>query len=207
VAAAVRHRTSPYRRADFDGTIDGSRRIGARGTEIQSVTEESAEHPARIDASVLAIDLARRVVDVIAPEEDAVFDEVASSWRAGSAAGRPPGGSIGFGIETALVSELALQVVAGSLVEVIGFGVTAARSWWPPGRRRRKVIAASRLAVEVSAVDGRIALSAAQAAELRTVARRHAVTLGMGKARADLLADAVVGAVHILDAPPPDGRI
>lgn len=164
------------------------------------MTVESTGPPATVNASEFTIRVAREVTAQIAPAESGVFDDVASTWRAGVAAGRAPGSAIGFGIEAALVSAIVIDVIAGSIVEVLGIGIGATRSRWRRWRARRRTTTDSELAVaDVPAIDGKIVMTAAQAIRLREVSRRHATTIGLPEATANLLADAIVGAVHVPD--------
>jgi hypothetical protein len=167
------------------------------------LTFESTGPRTTVKASDFTVRVAREVTARLAPEESSVFDEVASTWRAGVATGKAPGGTVGFGIEAALVSAIVIEVVAGSIAEVMGYSVGVARSRWRRWRARRRGGSGADLAVvETPAVEGRIVMTAAQSARLREVSRRHAVSAGLPEAAADLLADAMVGAVHVLDAPP-----
>lgn len=166
------------------------------------MTHELGDFPRSTVTSTLTVDLAREVVARVAPEENDIFDAAATTWRDGVAAGKAPGSTVGFGIETALVSEVVLQIVAGSIVEVLHVGVTASRSRWRRWReRRRPSTLAADLPADVPTVNGRIAMTADQAHRLREVSRRHAITFGLSEARADLLADSVVGAVWVTDRP------
>ncbi|MET8349044.1 hypothetical protein [Micromonospora sp. NPDC005206] len=172
------------------------------------MTMESAGPSATVDASEFVIGLARQVSGRLAPEESGVFDEVAAVWRAGAAQGRAPGGSIGFGIEEALVSAIVIEVVATSVREVLGLGAGAARSRWRRWRApgRRGVSGRELAGATLPMIDGRIVVTAAQVARLREVSRRHATALGLDESAADLLADALVGAIHLPEASPNDGR-
>jgi hypothetical protein len=168
------------------------------------LTIESTGPQATVDVSEFTVRLAREVTARLAPEESSVFNEVASAWRSGVAAGRAPGGAIGFGIEAALVSAIVIEVIAASIAEALGVGVGVAKSRWWRWRTRRRGGRGAELAVaETPAVDGKIVMTAAQSARLREVSRQHGRASGLSESAADLLADAMVGAVHILDAPPP----
>lgn len=143
-------------------------------------------------AADLVVDAAHAAVRRIAAEELPIFDEVAAGWRRQLSKGRVswsvPQGGVGFGIDTTLLTELVLQVVAAAVGEVLVLGATTARFGL---RRRRRELPAP--------PDARPGLDAAQARRLREACHRHAVTLGLDPARAELLADAAVGAM--LDPP------
>ncbi|WP_127501778.1 hypothetical protein [Actinoplanes solisilvae] len=161
---------------------------------------ESSVPPTAVSGPDFVVPLARDVSLRLAPEEADVFDEVAAAWRDGTLHRRGPGGGVGFGIEEALLSAVVLEVVSTSVGQVVAAGTGAARSRWQRWRARKQ---AGRELVEATlpAVEGRIVLTAPQAARLREVARKHATTLGLDEAAADLLADALVGAVHVPENP------
>ncbi|MEU4639385.1 hypothetical protein [Micromonospora sp. NPDC023814] len=145
-------------------------------------------------AADLVVDAARAAVRRIAAEELPIFDEVAAGWRRQMSKGRVswsvPQGGVGFGIDTTLLTELVLQVVAAAVGEVLVLGATTARVGLL--RRRRR---------ELPAPPGaRPGLDSAQARRLREACHRHALALGLDPNRAELLADAAVGAM----VDPPD---
>ncbi|WP_433129929.1 hypothetical protein ACQPWW_05990 [Micromonospora sp. CA-240977] len=173
-----------------------------------ALTMESASPSATVDASEFVTRLARQVSGRLAPEESDVFDEVARVWRAGATRGRAPGGGVGFGIEEALVSAIVIEVVSTSVREVLDLGAGVAKSRWRRWRQWRGADGHPPSGPELAgtplpAVDGRIVVTAAQVARLREVSRRHATALGLDEDAADLLADALVGAIHLPEAPDP----
>ncbi|GIJ79220.1 hypothetical protein SAMN05443287_102508 [Micromonospora phaseoli] len=170
------------------------------------MTVESADPSTTVNGSEFVIRLARKVTGRLAPEESGVFDEVAAAWRAGATQGRAPGGGVGFGIEEALVSAIVIEVVAASVLDVLRLAADTARSRWRRWRARRRPPERELAAATLPAVDGRIVLTAAQVALLREVSRRHATTLGLDEPAADLLADALVGAVHLPENSSDDGH-
>ncbi|MFK3983450.1 hypothetical protein ACI2K4_24080 [Micromonospora sp. NPDC050397] len=109
-------------------------------------------------AAVLVVDAARSAVSGIAPEELEVFDGVLANWQERAArVGRQrpvPGGSVGFGIDAALVSEVLLQAVAAAVSEILVLGVAGIaaeiRASWKPRRSRNGTAGA----VEEQAVTG-----------------------------------------------------
>ncbi|MEV6300431.1 hypothetical protein AB0M02_13580 [Actinoplanes sp. NPDC051861] len=161
---------------------------------------------ARSDAADdLIISAARRAVAELAPEEEPFFDEVARAWRAGNRSS--PGSSVGFGVDEILMTELFLQTIAGAVGEVlvVGGGLLARRRW----KRRRAgsdeaqpATEEAPAAVETAAEEPPAAVetlvveeAAGRDQRLREAVRRHAVTLGLTSEQADLLADAVIGAL------------
>jgi hypothetical protein len=184
-----------------------------------------------------AVGVVREAIGRVAPRELAVFGSVADTWlAAGGQSRRPrrrPGPTVGFGIDSVLLAELAFPILTGALGEVLGNVV-----WERVGPRRRSArhrsaaqdsvtettvtqIGVSEIAVtEVSvtgasaapdsaapdsaASDGApgelagrgIEFTGQQMRDLRDACRRHGVTLGLPADTAELLADAVVGALH-----------
>ncbi|GAB3954679.1 hypothetical protein GCM10027614_62160 [Micromonospora vulcania] len=167
---------------------------------------ESAGPATTVEASEFVLGVARQVSGRLAPEESGFFDEVAAAWRAGLEQGRAPGGGVGFGIEEALVTAIVIEVVAASVREVLGLGAGAAKSWWRRVLSRRTRSGRELAGTALPAVDGRIVVSAAQVTRLRDVSRRHATALGLDESAADLLADALVGAIHLPETSSHDGR-
>lgn len=145
-------------------------------------------------AADLVVGAAHAAVRRIAPEELPVFDEVAADWRRQLSKGRVswsvPQGGVGFGIDVTLVTELALQVVAAAVGEVLVIGAATVRAGLL--RRRRRELPAP--------PDAPPGLDPEQARRLREACHRHAVALGLDAGRAELLADAAVGAM----VDPPD---
>ncbi|MGN9777618.1 hypothetical protein ACTMS0_17900 [Micromonospora sp. H33] len=152
--------------------------------------------PAAVD---VAVAVARVAVARLAPEELAVFDPVAAAWRRRPEPGHwsAPGRSVGFGVETVLVTEVALQAAGQAVAEVLVLGgALLGRRWW---RRRRSEPPVAVRVVEPgdAGQPPRLALTAEQARRLRDACRRHATALGLDTERATVLADAVVGALHV----------
>jgi hypothetical protein len=149
------------------------------------------------------VDIARAVVQELEPEELPVFDQVADAWlRDGRRRRRPakaPGASVGFGVEALLLSQLALPIIAAAVGEVLG-EVTNDRL----RTRRRAARDGDAKEVKPTAADTaktgetagvRDALTRQQLDALHDACQRHARTLGLSRAQAALLADAVKGSL------------
>jgi hypothetical protein len=145
--------------------------------------------------------LAREVVRLIAPEELVSFAEVSSPYlenprRAERRWRKAHDDSLGFGVGDiaelvtpviVLVSGSVVTALSDSLVDSVRGGVDRmVRRVF--GRFRRRP-AAEALALPVSE------LTEEQLSVVRTIALAHARKLGMGKAKAEVLADAIVGAL------------
>lgn len=145
-------------------------------------------------AADLVVRAAHAGVRRMAAEELPVFAEVAAGWRRELSTGRAnwsaPGGAVGFGIDTTLLTELVLQAVAAAVGEVLVVTVTTVRAGLL--RRRRPEVPA---ADDQAPSDALPTLDQAQLVRLRDACRRHAVALGLDPDRAALLADAAVGAM------------
>jgi hypothetical protein len=141
------------------------------------------------EAALLVIDGARAAVGRIAAQELVVFDEIAGRWWAGREDRRwsAPGSSVGFGVDEALISAVAIQAVSAAVGEVLIRGADGVKArWW---RRRSRPVKAELPAGPTPVV----ALSEEQSQLLREACARHAVVLGLSPEAAELLADAVIG--------------
>jgi hypothetical protein len=167
-----------------------------------------------------AVGVVREAIGRVAPRELAVFGSVADAWlAAGGQSRRPrrrPGPTVGFGVDSVLLAELAFPILTGALGEVLGNVV-----WERVGPRRRSArhrgaaqdsvteTAAQDSVTETTAQDSAaqdsargeladrgIEFTGQQMRDLRDACRRHGVTLGLPADTAELLADAVVGALR-----------
>ncbi|MGC4806515.1 hypothetical protein [Micromonospora sp. DT233] len=138
---------------------------------------------------------ARAAVERMAPEELGFLDDVLASWERGDLAyqrGRRQAGAgtVGFGVDLTLVAETVLAVLTAAASDVLGTAVGGAWQqrprWWRRGRAGRVLPSAQE----------QFALSDGQADRLRDACRRHGRALGLSAEQADLLADAVYGAVE-----------
>ena len=141
--------------------------------------------------TILLADLAREVVAATDPQQLELFAEVTGRWEAGFAPGARRGwlgGSIGSGISTVLTSELIYPLLIGALSPVLGDAVVTGwrRRWW---RRRRPKPLPSVPPVTVTFDANR--LDAAKAACVT-----YGMTMGLSKAKATVLAEAVYGVLR-----------
>ncbi|MBM2619407.1 hypothetical protein JIG36_28025 [Actinoplanes sp. LDG1-06] len=132
------------------------------------------------------VELARRGVAAIAPEEMVLFEEAAAVWRDGNLrndiADGTPGGTARIGLPTFLNTALVFEIVTGALGNVLGNAAYAGmgkRRWW---RRRQKPQAT-------------VVIDAGQRAALHAVCMRNAQDLGMSERKARVLADSVFGPI------------
>lgn len=153
------------------------------------VNDRAGGRPAGRVTIVLG-DLALEVVTLTAPEQMDLFAEVTARWEADRGPGRRRsgwlGGSVGSGFEHLVTSEIIYPLLSGTLSQVLGTAVVAlrCRRW----RRRRHHDAPPLPRIQV-------ALDADQIAAFRSVCIAHGVTLGLSKAKATVLADAIHGAL------------
>lgn len=174
--------------------------------ESDAPTDTPSGHTRPIDGESLVLTAARATVARVAPEELEVFDSVADLWRGEADRGgwSAPGGAVGFGIESALMTEILIQVAAAAIAEVFAFAAGRARSGWQRWRRRRRgePLASTTVPESWGAEDD---------ARLRAATHRHAIALGLAADQADLLADALIGAVasapESTAAPAPAGTV
>jgi hypothetical protein len=135
-------------------------------------------------------DLAREVVNATAPEQMDLFTEVTAQWEAGRIPGRQRhgwlGGSVGSGFAHTLTCQIIYPLLSGTLSQVLGTAVVARP--WRRWRRRRHGDVPPLPQVQV-------VLDADQIAAFRSICISHGMTLGLSKAKATVLADAVHGAL------------
>ena len=157
---------------------------------------DSAALPA-LEAEDLSVELSEEVLTVLAPDELPFLSDAVQDFRAGRI---PDPGSktrdepLGFGIELSLLAPYVLAVmpsVINFLADIFAESakeeaVTALSSLIRRLFRRRG--AASETSVRLTTEQGR---------RVRSVTYERAVTVGLGKKRAALLADAVVGSLSI----------
>lgn len=148
---------------------------------------------------LLVVAAAREAVSAVVPEELQFFEDVTEAWARGElpyqrGSRRMTSGTIGVGVDVTLVTELIYAVISGAAVEVLGAVATDAwrrRRWWRRGWRRAEGAATSH--------HHEITLTGGDAERLRVACRRHGMALGLSEDQADLLADAVDGAVRLPD--------
>jgi len=146
----------------------------------------------------LTLALATVVVEDIAPDEMAVFDETAEDYFADPDAVLDPrhrDEAVGFGIEVALLTPVVLAV-ARTVVEFLGKLLLDAAS----DVARPHVAAVLRRLFRIPQREGGTPVSPPrltpeQLEQVRTVAHDRARALGLPEDRAQLLADSVVGGV------------
>ena len=136
---------------------------------------------------------AKAAVARSAAHELVVFDAAVSLWRTSRTRHgrrrrwRALGGSAGFGADTALVTDLVLQAATAATGEVLVLAAATGGSWLRRWRRARR---------RPNAVSAEVSITADQAACLRAACQRHGTALGLTSEIADVLADALVGAVQ-----------
>lgn len=150
------------------------------------------------DNDELSGELARHVLEQVAPDELVIFDQTAEDYFANRQAVLDPRRreeTVGFGLDLALLTPYVLAV-AGAVVPWLGATVAEAAgeeskavvtSW--VRRLFRRSQQASREPVEPLSIE--------QARKVREIAYQRAKALGLPDGNAVLIADAVVGAVLV----------
>jgi hypothetical protein len=150
------------------------------------------------------VSVARDVVSRLAPEELPLFGQAADEWLSGVAGRRkrPPGAAVGFGVEAVLLSQLIFPIITGAFGDVLGSAWTDRIK--PKGKAARAAAKGKATSLDAGS-DGRtgsegsavaVTLSAVQAQGVHDACLRYAESLGMAAAKAELLADAVVGSLR-----------
>jgi hypothetical protein len=132
-------------------------------------------------------ELARAVVERTDPQQRALFDEVTAAHLSGRADRRRhgrAGGSVGSGFDHVTTAEVVYQLLAGACSQVLGTAVVAGarRRWW----RRRRAESPPLPLVTVTLDRDRLD-------ELHAACVGHGMALGLSRAKAKVLADAVHG--------------
>jgi hypothetical protein len=164
--------------------------------------DEEKQTSARSLSAVQVTEVVRDVIRQLAPEELPVFDSVANAWLADSRrrqrSGKSPGATVGFGVETLLLTQLAFPIITGALGAVLG-DVAEDRVRVRRLIKRRAAEAGGKPAGadtgKTSESPARDVLTSQQAQAVGDACERHARTLGMSSAKAKLLADAVLGSL------------
>jgi len=150
------------------------------------------------------VKVARNVISRLAPEELPLFGQAADAWESGDAGRRkrPPGAAVGFGVEAVLLSQLVFPIITGAFGDVLGSAWTdrikpkrkAARAAVGPTTTRPD--AYSEGGARNEAAPAALALTGNQARAVHDACLRHAENLGLPAAKAELLADAVIGSMR-----------
>jgi hypothetical protein len=137
-------------------------------------------------------DVAEGVIRAVAPDQLDLLAAVTAEWDAGRAPGRRRwgwlGGSIGSGIEPAVLTDVIYPLLTGTFAQALG---TAAISGW---RRRRWWRRRGRRAL--SGPRAQVTLDVGQLDAVRAACVTHGMTLGLSKAKATVLADAMQGVLR-----------
>jgi hypothetical protein len=137
-------------------------------------------------------DVAEGVIRAIAPDQLGLLAAVTAEWDAGRAPGRRRwgwlGGSIGSGIEPAVLTDVIYPLLTGTFAQVLGTAAISGwqqRRWWR--RRGRRLLSAPR---------AQVTLDVGQLDAVRAACVAHGMTLGLSKAKATVLADALQGVLR-----------
>jgi hypothetical protein len=133
-------------------------------------------------------DLAEGVISAAVPGQRELLASVTASWRAGDTRGRRRrgwmGGSVGFGADPWVTSEIIYPLLTGTLAQVLGTASAAgSRRWWRRPKPRHARTAGAM----------RVDIGADQVGLIRSACISHGITLGLPEPEAALLADALAG--------------
>lgn len=143
-------------------------------------------------------ELARHAVGDVAPEELLLFEETSTQYFAdpeGAVDPRRRDEALGFGLDLAMLTPYVLAVVTsclGFLMKIVAETATSEATKPAIGDLLRRL---TQRAPQDAA--GPVRLSSEQAEGVRTVAFGRAKDLGLSEERARVLADAVVGGLHV----------
>jgi hypothetical protein len=151
------------------------------------------------EAENLSVELSKEVLTVLAPDELPFFSDVVQGLRDGHKVG--PGSEtrdepLGFGIELSLLAPYVISVMP-SVVNFLGQVVTASAQQEAAAGLSALIRKFFKRPQEKA---GRVRLTLAQGQAVRTITYDRAITVGLDKERAGLLADAVVGSISVGDS-------
>jgi hypothetical protein len=174
---------------------------------VPAATESSSGEVGPLSPEQIT-EVVREVIRRVAEEELPVFDIVADAWRADGRqqwrSGRPPGASVGFGVDELLLTQLAFPVIAAALGEVLGDAAEERGRAWMKRRAKRPPAVPEGKPAETEAqqrngAPARGSLTIQQAEAVRDACERYARTLGMKADKSELLAKAVLGSLTETD--------
>jgi hypothetical protein len=152
---------------------------------------------APVPSSGDVIQVVRRVVGQLEPEQLESVDPVAKAWLSGDLDKRRlrlsgGGGGVGAGVEEYLLAELLFPIVSGAFGNVLGtVAVEPKRFKW---KKQQPPLPAATEG-EAAGASALPPLTGEQAEELRAACVQHARAMGMSAARAAVLADAIIGSM------------
>jgi hypothetical protein len=157
---------------------------------------DSALLPA-VEAEALSVELSEEVLTVLAPDELPFLSDAVRDFRDGRI---PEPGSktrdepLGFGIELSLLAPYVLAVMPSVINFLAGIFAESAKEEAATalGSLIRRLLRRRDAAAETS-----VRLTAEQGRRVRSVTYERAMTVGLDKKRAALLADAVVGSLSV----------
>ena len=133
--------------------------------------------------TVTIADIARQVVAEQQPAQLPLLDAIERrDFQDRGRRGGWTGGSVGIGVDPAVLSEVIYPVLTGAMAQIAG---TAAVSRWQRLRRRRTASTPSPTTV--------VTISTAQLEQIKADCVRNARALGLPTAKAQALGDAVLG--------------
>lgn len=151
----------------------------ADGARVEATGAAGQDAAGRLTIAVA--DLAHDVVAATVPEQLELLTAVTVAWEAGKVPGRRrwgwTGGSVEFGVDPTVTTLIIYPLLTGTLGQVLGTAAVNVRR-----RRRQRDVRAAQ-----------VTLDARQIEMLRSACVSYGVTLGLSKAKATVLAEAIYG--------------
>jgi hypothetical protein len=149
--------------------------------------------PAPTNDLVLSV-LAHRIVMALEPDQEALLEGVTDRWRAGREGGGTgsSGGSVGFGVDPSVLSEVVYPVIVGTFAQVLGSAAFEALRDAARKRLRRRRVPVPDVVVPVD--DDLVA-------RIRKACEEQGIAEGMTAEDAARLAEAMAEAIR---KEPPD---
>jgi hypothetical protein len=152
---------------------------------------------ASVPSSGDVIQVVRRVVGQLEPDQLESVDPVAKAWVSGDLDRRRPklahGGGVGSGVEEYLLAELLFPIVSGAFGDVLGaVALEPKRFRW---KKKQRPPAPDATEGKPTGPSALAPPAGEEAVKLRAACVKHARALGMSAARAEVLADAIIGSM------------
>jgi len=149
------------------------------------------------EAEALEVELSQEVLAVLAPDELPFFADVVQDFREGRKAGsnsRTRDEPLGFGIDVSLFAPYIVAVMPFVVNFLAGILAASAKQ---EGVTALHLLIRRLFKRRSQAAKATVRLTAEQGRQVRSITYKQAMSVGLDKARAGLLADAVVGSLAV----------